>query len=59
MKFLYWILYVPLWLISRVLDRRPNYFIYTHRRGFIHCSEATEQDYKEVSGYACGYVDKL
>jgi hypothetical protein len=29
----------------------PDYFIYTHRRGWIHCSKATKQDFEEMSGF--------
>jgi len=34
----------------------PNYFIFTHRRGWIHITEATPQDKKEVSGIMAGYL---
>lgn len=34
----------------------PNYFIFTHRRGWIHITKATPQDKKEVSGIMAGYL---
>jgi len=33
---------------------QPDYYIYTHRKGWIHSSKATNRDKKEVSGYMTG-----
>ena len=32
----------------------PHYFVYTHRRGWIHCNEITPEDEKEISGFMGG-----
>lgn len=29
----------------------PRYYIYTRRKGWIHASKATEQDFKEMNGF--------
>ena len=45
--FLFWLFprRVKLWLCP------PDYFIYTHRKGWMHISTATEQDKEEMSGF--------
>lgn len=42
--------------LARLFPREPDYFIYTHRRGWIHVSRATEQDEREMSGFMLPYV---
>lgn len=56
----------PVWCIIMVIQillyylfdytADEDYFIYTHRKGWIHISEATKQDIKEKSGIGIAYA---
>ena len=42
--------------LARLFPREPDYFIYTHRRGWIHVSRVSEQDKREMSGFMPPYA---
>lgn len=47
LQVIYWIFDFP--------DPYEDYCVYTHRRGWIHCSKMTKQDKKEISGFMAAY----
>lgn len=53
-----------LWLVIQITDYifdlelfPPDYVVYTHRKGWMHCSKMTKQDEKEISGMCMPYLE--